>query len=178
MKKIEFGFSNDAVPTGQWEGIGIAPGLILTDAEYYGSFSIDGYNFIVAKPTSDEYGNYPDMVGKFIVREALVDLYADGSSNVFLNQDVSSGVEGRFGELLDRAAQSGTIKSGEDFIIDVARIAIPNAHGTSKAFKLAEMDERIIATSITPEAFKAKKEALKNCHQSFSQLGTNTGFHM
>ena len=40
------------------------------------------------------------------------------------------------------------------------------------------MDERIIATSITPEAFKAKKEALKNCHQSFSQLGTNTGFHM
>ena len=33
MKKIEFGFSNDANPAGSHEGIGIKPGLFLWVAD-------------------------------------------------------------------------------------------------------------------------------------------------
>ena len=89
MKKIKFGFANDVEPKGSWQGIGIREGLLLPDAIYYGSFSYNGNNYIVAKVDKDEYGRFPNLLNKFIVRDALVDVYADGSNTLFLNQEVS-----------------------------------------------------------------------------------------
>ena len=85
MKKIEFGFANDAEPKGSWQGIGIKDGLLLTDAVYYGAISFNGNNFIVAKVDNDEYNRFPSLLDKFIVRDAVVDVYADGSNTLFLN---------------------------------------------------------------------------------------------
>ena len=40
MKKIEFGFANEQNPRGSWEGIGIKPGLLLNEADYYGVVNV------------------------------------------------------------------------------------------------------------------------------------------
>ena len=86
-KRIEFGYANEMNPSGSWEGIGINKGLLLTDAEYYGSMQYGDKSLIVAKVIEDEYGRFPELVDNFIVREALVDLYKDGSGILFLNQE-------------------------------------------------------------------------------------------
>ena len=87
MKKIEFGFSNDSNPTGSWEGLGIKEGLMINDADYYGAIHYEGYNYIISKVVDDEYCRYPEFVGKFIVRPALCDVYADGSVTMYLNSE-------------------------------------------------------------------------------------------
>ena len=145
MKKIEFGFANEDEPRGQWEGIGIREGLLLTDATYYGAIAHNG-----------------DLVGKFVVIDALVDVYADASCTLFLNQE-----------------QSLTAKRAEMFLNDervrekIANIedVIRVCDGVRRAnnfFKLIELDEKIIATSIRPDVFTEKSDAMKHCHNTFS----------
>lgn len=163
MKKIEFGFANDVDPKGSWQGLGIKEGLLLHEAIYYGSFSFNGNNFIVAKVEKDEYGRYPNLLNKFIVREALVDVYADGSNTLFLNQEVSQTAQ-TFEETLNRERVKDRIKDIND-IINLCCV-----HHPSKLFKLVELEDTIIATSITETAFTNKNEAIKNCHHTLSDM--------
>ncbi len=87
MKKIEFGHSNEFDSKGGFDGIGIKPGLLLTEADYYGSVEFEGNYYIVAKVVKDDYNRYPQLLDNFIVRQVLCDLYADGSANLMLNQE-------------------------------------------------------------------------------------------
>lgn len=41
----------------------------------------------MAKILEDEYGRYPGLVGNFIVRSALADMYPDGSGIMYLDQE-------------------------------------------------------------------------------------------
>lgn len=163
MKKIEFGFANEDEPKGSWQGIGIRDGLLLTDSIYYGSFSFDGNNYIVAKVDKDEYGRFPNLLNKFIVRDALVDVYADGSNTLFLNQEVSHAAQ-TFESTLNKESVIDRIKDIND-IINLCYV-----HQPSKLFKLVELDDKIISTSITNEAFTAKNEAIKNCRYTMSDM--------
>lgn len=165
MKKIEFGFANESEPKGSWQGIGIKDGLLLTDAVYYGAISFDGNNFIVAKVDKDEYGRFPHLVGKFIVRDALVDVYADGSSTLFLNQEVSHNAKN-----IETFLNNEMILEKINNIDDVISFCRGGVYYASKFFKLVELDDKIISTSITPEAFFTKNEAIKNCRYSLSDM--------
>ena len=75
MKKIEFGFANEQNPRGSWEGIGIKPGLLLNEADYYGVVNVNRDSYIVAKVTKDDNNRYPQLLDKFIVRQAIADIY-------------------------------------------------------------------------------------------------------
>lgn len=158
MKNIQFGFDNGLNPSGSWQGIGINQRIMLLNANYIGSISIDDNNYVVAQDTNNILDN------AFVVREALVDLFPDGSYVLYLNQDeskVTSGLE----TLLREQSSKKEIESIQDVIeiCPVARLSIP-------AFRLVETSPKIIATSILPEIFEEKKNAIKNCHNSFSQL--------
>lgn len=59
----------------------------MTEADYYGSVEFEGNYYIVAKVVKDDYNRYPQLLDNFIVRQALCDLYADGSANLMLNQE-------------------------------------------------------------------------------------------
>lgn len=164
MKKIEFGFANYVEPKGSWQGIGIRDGHFLTDAIYYGSISYGGNNFIVAKVDKDEYGHYPNLVDKFIVRDALVDVYADGSNILFLNQEVSHNAQS-----IEMFINNDRIRERINNIGDVINLC-DGVHSASRLFRLVELDDKIISTSITNEAFTAKNEAIKNCRDSLSDM--------
>ena len=162
-KRIEFGYANEMNPSGSWEGIGINQSLLLTDAEYYGSIQYGDESLIIAKVLKDEYGRFPELLDKFIVREALVDLYKDGSGILFLNQEKTL-ICKKLEELLNR-------KQIIEKITDINSIKnICSAGGTTRAFDMIAMDDTIVATSIKPLVFKDKKDAINRCRGSISNM--------
>lgn len=164
MKKIEFGYSNDVDPRGTHQGMGIKPGLLLTEADYYGAFKYDSNSYIVAKVTKDEYGRFTHLVDKFIVRPAIADMYVDGSGIIFLDQE-----ESIISQQIEQYLNSAGIKEKITSINDV----LNNCNGLNRSdmsFKFLTLGDVIFTTSITHEAFARKNEAIKNCRGSFSQL--------
>lgn len=168
MKKIEFGYSNDIDPKGSHEGMGIKPGLFLTEADYYGSIEFEGNYYIVAKVIEDQYNRYPQLLNQFIVRQALCDLYADGSAVIMLNQDENA-VTRRLENYLNSPQLNKKINTIEDIINLSSSI-----HKSSNAFILGELSwsGKILSTSIIPEAFERKNSAINSCHHSISYMQT------
>lgn len=164
MQKIEFGFANEANPKGTWEGIGIKPNTLLTEADFYGTVKLERDSYIIAKVTEDKYNNYPQLVGKFLVRPAIADLYPDGSGIIFLDQEQSLEAY-QLEDYLNSPQVKDKIFSIED-IIKLSNGVVP----ADKAFSMLTDQDRVVTTSITHEVFERKNNALKNCHLSFSEL--------
>lgn len=166
MKQIEFGYSNDVDPKGSHEGMGIRPGLLLTDADYYGSIMFEGDYFIVAKVVEDEFNHYPQLLDKFIVRQALCDLYPDGSTILMLNQE-----ETELTRMLEQHLNDPQIKDRITSLQDIINSS-SEIHRSSPAFILGEIEcnGKVLSTSITPEAFERKNSAIKSCHHSISYM--------
>lgn len=164
MKKIEFGYANEMDPKGSWEGIGIKQGVLLTEADYYGAIEYEGNSYIVAKVVEDKYGRFPELVDNFIVRGAVMDMYADGSGTLFLDQERSFEA-GQIERYLNQELVKKDINNANDIVTNVRGLNKGN-----KFFTLLEMEDRIIATSITHDAFEIKNEAIKSCRQTFSDM--------
>lgn len=168
MKTIEFGFDNNMEPTGSWQGMGIKEGLLLVDAQYIGSVEVDEQHFVIAKVEKDEYNRFPDLAGKFIVRDALVDVYADGSTTLFLNQQQSAWAK-QIENLINLPQVNAKIHNIEDVFN-----AVNGIHRSNNAFKIEEMKDKLIATSIVPEAYERKYEAINHCHRPISEVYLDT----
>lgn len=164
MQKIEFGFANEQNPKGTWEGIGIKQGLLLTEADFYGTVKVESNSYVVAKVSNDEYNRYPELLDKFLVRPALADLYPDGSGIIFLDQEQSLEAY-QLEEYLNSPQVKDRITSIDD-VINLSSGVVP----TDKSFAILTDHDRVVTTSITHEAFERKNTALKNCHLSFSEL--------
>ena len=164
MQKIEFGFANEQNPKGTWEGIGIKQGLLLTEADFYGTVKVESNSYVVAKVSKDEYNRYPELLDKFLVRPALADLYPDGSGIIFLDQEQSLEAY-QLEEYLNSPQVKDRITSIDD-VINLSSGVVP----TDKSFAILTDQDRVVTTSITHKAFERKNTALKNCHLSFSEL--------
>ena len=160
MKKIEFGYANDYKPSGSWQGLGIKEGLLLADAEYYGVVNCGRDSFIVAKVIEDKYGRYPQLLGNFIVRPAIADMYPDGSGYLFLDQEQSA-----IGQQIEKYlnAVKSHINSYEDILKSCDFVQRGN-----RFFDLITDSDKVVATSIRHEVFEEKNNALKNCRTTFS----------
>ena len=164
MKKISFGHSNEENPKGSYQGIGINPGLSLTEADYYDTLKYENNSYIIAKVTEDKFGHYPNLVGNFIVRPAIADLYHDGSGVIFLDQEetiVSQAIE----TYLNNPNIKDKIKDYKDILT--------KGHGrlpADSSFEFLTMDNFFPATSIKHEIFEKRNELLKSCRGSFSEL--------
>lgn len=164
MKRIDFGFSNDFDPKGSWEGIGIKPGLLLVNAEYYGAIKYETNSYIIAKVGKDEYGRFPHLEGKFIVRPAIADLYVDGSGIIFLDQE-----ESIISQQLESHLNQPQIQEKINDIKGVLNNC-NEVHRADMSFEFLTLGDRIVTTSITHDAFERKNSALKSCRGTFSQI--------
>lgn len=162
MKKIEFGYANDQEPKGSWQGIGINEELPLMDAQYYGVVNYGKDSFLVAKVLEDEYGRYPELVSNFLVRPALADMFADGSGIMYLDQEQS-----KIGHEIE--TYLNRVKEHIDSFDDVLKYCDFVQRG-NRFFDLVTDGDRVISTSIKHDVFESKNNALKNCHQTFSDL--------
>ena len=161
MKKIEFGFDNNLNPTGSWQGIGINPKVMLLDAEYIGSISIEGNNYIITK-TINQTRNYQENM--FLVRNALVDLFPSGSGILYLSQNENEITNG-----LENLLNNPNVKDKIITVEDVLRVC-SSANYSMPSFRIIESSPKIIATSILPEVFEEKNNAINNCHKTFTQI--------
>lgn len=175
MQKIEFGYSNDMDPSGSQEGLGIKPGLFLTDADYYGAIKFDGDQFVVVKVTEDEYNRYPQLLGKFMVIPAIADIYVDGSGIILLNQEQSE-VAKQIEKILNEREFKDSITSATDIVKRFNGI-----YPADRTFDFLTDDriygDRILSTSILPDVFEMKQTALKRFHLSISQAAVNSYEH-
>lgn len=161
MKKIEFGFDNNLNPTGSWQGIGIKPKVMLLEAEYIGSVSIEGNNYIIVK-TINQTRNYQENM--FLVRNALVDLFPSGSGILYLSQN-----ENEITTSLENLLNNPNVKDKIITVEDVLRVCSA-ANYSMPSFRIIESSPKIIATSILPEVFEEKNNAINNCHKTFTQI--------
>ena len=164
MKKIEFGFATEDNPRGSWEGMGIKPGLLLSEAEYIGTVGYQDDHLVIFKVVKDDHGRFPQLLGKYVVSDALYDTYADGSGILFLDMEQSKAAE-NLQQYLNTPSVSSKIQDIDDVIKNSYGVRQPN-----RAYKLLDLDETIVATSINHEAFTAKNEAVKNCRMSLSEM--------
>lgn len=169
MKQIEFGYDMSMNPTGSHEGIGIAPGLMLTSADYYGVVSYDGNEHVVVKVTEDKYDKYPQLLDKFVVIDSAYDLYADGSGVLFLDQDQS--VTSR---QIEERINSDELKGKITNIGDVINYCGGGLAPAPIKYKLLEVYEEmpVVSTAIRHSVFEAKRDVIKNCHKSISDMQT------
>lgn len=166
MKKISFGYNNLGIDSLYWEKPIIKEDVFLTEADYYGSIEFDGNYYIVAKVTSLKINNCPQLLGNFIVRQALCDVYANGDSVILLNQD-----ETIVTKQLENHLNSSQIKQNISTIDDVINLT-NGAKRSSMAFRAAEYfnSEMLFALSKLPEVFEMKNSAINSCKRPISEM--------
>lgn len=168
MKKINFGYNNMDNHSLYCEKPIIKEDVFLTEADYYGSIEFDGNYYIVAKVMSLKINNCPQLLGNFIVRQALCDVYANGDSVIILNQD-----ETIVTRQLETYLNSSQIKQNISTIDDVINLT-NGAKRSSKAFAVAEYfaNDTIFTISKLPEVFEMKNNAINSCQKSISEIQT------
>lgn len=166
MKKVKFGRADSEYPMPGWEKLALSDQKKIFHAECYG-FVEDNFNsYIVAKTYDDDESLSPELLGKFIVRPAIADMYKDGSGMIYLDQEESL-VSQRLETYLNHSKIRDKIKS----IDDVSFWCDGICKTSNKVFKFLTMDsDTIMTTSIIHEAFERKKKALEECRGSFSDL--------
>jgi len=149
MKKIEFGFANEKNPTGSWQGTGINEELAVTDAEYYGAVKFDGNSYIIAKVTEDKFGHWPNLVGRFIVRPAVADVYSDGSGIIFLDQEQSLR-----GNQIENFLNNEQVKDKIGNLDDIVNFIKNGISKNNESFDNCTISDTYVTTSIRHEEFE------------------------
>ncbi len=161
MKKLNFGYDNGRNPSGAFEGIGvtgIGEGPVAGD--YLGVVNVNSANYIVTRVTQA----FKDMgVGRIVVHEALADIYPDASGILFISQDKSQ-ICFQLEQLFNMKESQQLIEKG------VPLREICDGKMAPFSFECVTRGETITATAIRPDVFLSKKQAINNCHSSFSRM--------
>ena len=163
MKKIDFGREESNNPKGSFEKIGTNDGVL--QGELADFINIDGNTYLISKIDST-FKDSQYQVGDYYVKEAIIDLYADGSLALFLNsgnEEMCRAIQGR----LNSAEMKRLINDGMP-ISEIFR-----SQFVPKSFMyLTLIDSKlpITTTEINEDIFETKKELINNCHQSISNM--------
>lgn len=160
MKRIEFGREESNNPKGCFEKIGTDDGIL--DAELIDFIGIDGNNYLVSK-VMDCFNKSSVNPGSVYVKEALVDIYADGSTVMFLNngnKEMCTALE----RTLNSYQISDLIKSGTSLNSIIGNSFVP------KSFDIASISDLLVVTEINEDIFNHKKELINECHQTISSM--------
>lgn len=148
MKKINFGFNNDARLNGSFEGIEPYNG------EFIDMIQCNDSNLLITRIVDSFNG----LNGNIDVREVIQDMYAGGGYTSYSNQAKSS-LCLKLEELLNMESFKGKLANGESVI------ALLNSAGfkttKSRCFPVTNEFEDIsgILTSIKPELFEELKQS-------------------
>lgn len=163
MKKVHFGYENSNRPVGSFEGLGVsdeAKGPI--QGNFIGILNYMDKDFLITK-VSLAYKTVENQVGKIDVRDAIADIYPDGSGVLYIDRQKSDEclqLENLFNdektkELLQKGVSINNIFTGGIL---------------SFAFECVTKSDVILATSIKHEIFEKKKQLISCCNHSFSDL--------
>lgn len=163
MSKIDFGYSNDNNPTGIWEGMGASPDHDIINAEFMDVIRFNERVYLVSK-VGTVFPGLENKVGTIDVREIIADLYPDGSSIIYSNQEKNN-------DCIKLENALANAKNLFDRGFSVKQIC--KAHIPDKCYKyLFETDSEfpILVTGIKPNVFEEKRELISKCRSSFSNM--------
>ena len=160
-KIIEFGTEDSLHPVGSHEKMGLPTGAI--EAEYIGTISINGDNFIVGKVT-ECFDKSEDKEGKIIVRECIPNVYSDGSGFIFLNQQVSEKCVD-LESFLNTPNIINKLENGVDINSLINSSLLPLS-----IRNFINNTDLLLVTAIKHEVFEYKKDLLKYNQSSFCDL--------
>ena len=163
MKKIDFGREESNNPKGGFEKIGTDDGILQGQIAEF--INIEGNTYLISKIDST-FKNSAYQVGDYYVKEAITDLYADGSATLFLNsgnEEMCRAIQGRL--------NSGEIKRLINDGMPISEIFKSELAPRSFMFlTIFESQVPIIATEINEDIFETKKKLINNCHESISSM--------
>ena len=158
MKKIDFGREESNNPKGSFEKIGTDDGVI--SAELLDIIGVEGNNYLITK-IIDDYNKNNE--GTIYVKEAIVDLYADGSTVTFVNngnKEMCKAIQ----NTLNSYQITELIKSGNKIRNIIGNSFVP------RSFDLIALSDMILVTEINEDIFEEKKELIKKCHNTISSM--------
>lgn len=163
MKKIDFGREESDNPKGGFDKIGTDDGVLQGQLADF--INIDGSTYLISRIEST-FRNSNQQVGDYYVKEAITDLYADGSATLFLNsgnEEMCRAIQGRL--------NTGEIKKLVSEGMPISEVFRSQLVPKSFMFlTLFESSVPLIATEINEDIFEVKKELINNCHESISSM--------
>ena len=160
MKKVGFGSDSSLNPTGSWESMGLANGVI--EGELIGFFNYDESNYAVSRVTG-AFSNSKYDEGEVMVNRVVADLYRDGSGVLYFDQEQDHACR-KFEELLNSEKVRSLLERG----VPVSEIC--SGHRVDKCFDLLASGNEISVLGINHEVFDRKKYAIEHCNRSFSVM--------
>lgn len=163
MIKIDFGREESNNPKGMFEKIGTDDGVLQGELTEF--INIEGSIYLISKIEST-FRNSNYQVGDYYVKEAIADLYADGSITLFLNngnEEMCRAIQGR----LNSAEIKRLINEGMPISQVFKSQLVP------KSFiylTLTDSPVPITTTEIDEHVFENKKQLINNCSQSISNM--------
>ena len=163
MKKIDFGREEANTTKGSFEKIGTNDRVLQGELAEF--INIEGNTYLVSKIDST-FKDSSYQVGDYYVKEAITDLYADGSIALFLNsgnEEMCRAIQGR----LNSAEIKRLINDGMPISEIFSSQLIPKSF---MYLTLIDSKAPITATEINKDIFETKKYLINNCHQSISSM--------
>lgn len=161
MKKIEFGYETSNHPTGGWEGIGISPKEPITQAELIDIVFLEGENYLISRITN---AFDKAQIGNVDVRRVIADLYHDGSGNLFADFEKDYNCHA-----LEKIMTKENVKEQVEKGVSLTEL-YEGAYKPSGNFRILTEPSSITVNGIKTEVFEQKRQALANCHQTFSDM--------
>lgn len=163
MRKIDFGREESNNPKGIFEKIGTDDGVLQGELTEF--INIEGSIYLISKIEST-FKNSTYQIGDYYVKEAIADLYADGSIALFLNsgnEEMCRAIQGR----LNSAEMKRLINDGMPISEIFQTYVLPNSF---IYLTLIDSPVPISTTVIDEHVFENKKQLINNCSQSISNM--------
>lgn len=163
MKIIDFGREESNNPKGGFDKIGTDDGII--SGQLIKFINIDGSTYLISR-INELFKDNSYQIGDYYVKEAIADLYADGSVTLFLNngnREMCRAIQGR----LNTGEIKRQINDGTPIENIFKSQIIPN---TFMFLTLYESQVPLTATEINEDIFENKKALINSCHQSISNM--------
>ena len=160
MKMIDFGREEKENPKGAFDEIGTKDGILNG---FFIDFAGVGGSIYVVSKVINVFQDSRLKVGEYYVKEAIVDLYANGSGVLFINSG-NNEMCLLLEERLNKPEVKSMIENGRGLSLILGSYMAP------KAFDAVTEGRDIMATEISEEVFNRKKELINSCHESISEM--------
>ncbi len=172
MKKLHFGYDNSSHPFGGviQEGLGLTKNGKLIGpiyGELVDVINVYDENYIIYKVV-EAFDHDENYIGKYEVRRALVDMFANGSGILFVDKRKDYNSE-KLEKIINFDSFLNRLANGEDFI-NILEVVKSNSYAFDGALNMKAPEECARVCAIDHEVFEHKKALLKRCLSSITDM--------
>ena len=172
MKILHFGYDRSSHPYGTFEqeGLGLKENGKLvgpTYGELIDVINLYNENYIIYK-VINAFNNDERYIGKYEVRRAIADLYANGTGVLYIDKKKDYNSE-KLETIINYDDFQNRLANGEDFI-KILDVLPSDNYAFDGVLKMKDENECINVCTIDHDVFEYKNSLLKKCLSSMSDM--------